>query len=259
MTDSFSRITPVIIVKNGAQHITRTLDSLASFRQVVVYDNGSSDDTLALAAKYPNVKLVQGEFLGFGPTKNAAAACADSDWVFSLDIDETPTPTLLAALADWDLNDEKRVGQILRDNYFCGRHVRGGGWGNDRLNRLYHRAHHVFTDSAVHEKLQLHADSRSVRLAGSLRHETITDIVQMLHKAHHYSELYATSEKAKLYAFPVILFKTLFGFMRSYLLQGGFVYGVRGFMIAAGEALGVYLKYIKVYQRRVLNAQPEKP
>jgi len=258
MTDNFSRITPVIIVKNGARHITHTLDSLAAFRQVVVYDNGSSDDTLALAAKYPNVKLVQGEFLGFGPSKNAAAACADSDWVFSLDVDERPTPALLAALADWELSDEKRVGQVLRDNYFCGRHVRGAGWGNDRLNRLYHRAHHAFTDSAVHEKLQLHADSRVTRLAGSLRHEAITDIAQILHKTQHYSELYAASDKARLYAFPVILLKTLFGFVRSYVLKGGLFYGVRGFMIAAGEALGVYFKYAKVYQRRKLNSQTPK-
>jgi len=259
MPDNFALITPVIIVKNGARHITHTLDSLAAFKQVVLYDNGSSDETLELAVRYTNVKLVQGEFLGFGPTKNQAAACAETDWVFSLDIDETPTPALLSALASWPLDDARRVGQVLRENYFCGRHVRGCGWGNDYLNRLYHRDHHAFTDSAVHEKLLLQANSRVLRLAGSLQHEAITDMAQILHKAQHYSELYATSDKARLHAFPVILLKTLFGFVRAYLLKGGVFYGVRGFMIAAGEALGVYFKYAKVYQRQRLRPGKNTP
>lgn len=253
MAENFLRITPVIIVKNGAPYLERTLEVLAPFRQVVLYDNGSTDGTPDLAQRFPNVKLVRGSFIGFGPTKNAAAACAQTDWVLSLDIDERPTPELLAMLADWSLDDGNRVGEVLRDNYFCGRHIRTNGWGNDWLCRLYHRGHHAFTDSAVHEKLQLNERSRVVRLRGSLEHEAITDLAQMLNKAQHYSELYAQSDKARLYPFPVILLKACFGFVRSYLFKAGTLSGARGFMIAAGEAMGVYFKYAKVYQRRVLG------
>jgi len=128
MPDNFSLITPVIIVKNGAEHLPRTLGSLAAFKAVVLFDNGSTDETMTQAARYPNVRLVQGAFTGFGPTKNAAAACAQTDWVLSLDIDESVSPALLAALAAWPLEDGRQVGQILRDNYFCGRHMRGNGW-----------------------------------------------------------------------------------------------------------------------------------
>lgn len=255
MADNFSLITPVIIVKNGAPYVQRTLDSLSSFQQVVLYDNGSTDGTQALAANYPNVKLVQGQFAGFGPTKNAAVACAQTDWVFSLDIDESLSPALREALAGFPLGDASVVGEVLRDNYFCGRHVRTNGWGNDWLCRLYHRGQHAFTDSAVHEKVQLNGQSRIVRLKGSLIHQAITDLSQMLSKTQQYSELYADSNKARLYPFALVLLKSLFGFIRSYVLKGGLFSGVRGFMIAAGEGLGVYFKYAKVYQRKVLGKQ----
>jgi len=250
MEDIYSHITPVIIVKNGAPFIQRTLDSLADFHQVVIYDNGSTDNTPSLVKAYANVKLVQGEFLGFGPTKNAAASHAQTDWVLSLDIDESVTPTLLKALQNWPLDNPAHVGEILRDNYFCGMHIRTNGWGNDWLCRLYNKQQHRFTDSAVHEKLQLTDQSKIQRLEGNLEHQAITDVAQMLNKAQHYSELYAQSDKARLYPFPIIILKSIFGFFRSYLLKAGIASGSRGFIIAVGEAIGVFYKYTKVYQRK---------
>ncbi|MDY0238355.1 MAG: glycosyltransferase, partial [Campylobacterales bacterium] len=39
-------ISVVVIVKNSEKTIKRTLDSLTSFDDVVVYDNGSTDTTM---------------------------------------------------------------------------------------------------------------------------------------------------------------------------------------------------------------------
>ncbi len=248
--DNFTRITPVLIVKNGAEHITHTLEALREFKQVVVYDNGSTDETIVLASRFPNVQLVQGSFLGFGPTKNAAAAAAPTDWIFSLDVDERPTPELLRTLASLPLDNPNWVGVVLRLNKFCGKIIRTNGWGNDWLTRIYNRQQHAFTPSMVHEKVALQSQSRAERLRGGLEHEAITDVGQMLNKTQHYSELYAMSDKAKLYPFPIIILKTVFGFIRSYLVKLGFLSGSRGFILAAGEALGVFYKYTKVYQHR---------
>ena len=62
----------VIIVKNAVGTITKVLDALACFNDVVVYDNGSDDGTQAMASCYSNVNLVEGPFLGFGETKQRA-------------------------------------------------------------------------------------------------------------------------------------------------------------------------------------------
>ncbi|MGG4605340.1 glycosyltransferase family 2 protein [Paenalcaligenes sp. Me131] len=248
--DIYAHITPVIIVKNGAAHVHRTISALKPFRQVVVYDNGSTDDTISLLGEYPNVKVVQGSFMGFGPTKNAAASHAETDWVLSLDIDEQVNQTLLDALADWPLEEESKVGEVLRNNYFCGKHIRTNGWGKDWLCRLYNRRQHCFTDSQVHEKVKLDGRSQVVRLKGGLEHEAVTDVGQLLVKTQYYSELYANSERARLYAFPVVVFKAAFRFFRSYFLQLGILSGSRGMMIAVGEATGVFFRYSKVYQRK---------
>jgi glycosyltransferase involved in cell wall biosynthesis len=53
-------ISVVIIVKNGERTIKSTLDALSQFSDVVLYDNGSTDNTLAISKSYKNVNLVQG-------------------------------------------------------------------------------------------------------------------------------------------------------------------------------------------------------
>ena len=88
------KVSVVIITRNAAATLAETLESASGFDEVVVYDNGSDDATMEIAKAYENVSLHQGEFLGFGPTKNHAVSLARNDWVLSLDADEEISPQL---------------------------------------------------------------------------------------------------------------------------------------------------------------------
>jgi len=60
----------VIICCNEAKKIGRTLEGLSGLTDdVVVYDTGSTDGTQAIVRTFP-VRLIEGEWKGFGPTKN---------------------------------------------------------------------------------------------------------------------------------------------------------------------------------------------
>ena len=91
-------VSAVMIVKNGARTIDKSLESLKQFDDVVVYDNGSTDGTQVIAARYPNVQLIEGGFDGFGTTKNRAASYAKHDWILIIDSDEVVDDELLHAL-----------------------------------------------------------------------------------------------------------------------------------------------------------------
>ncbi|WP_366143875.1 glycosyltransferase [Methyloprofundus sp.] len=62
-------ISCVIIDKNAAATLNQALDALVNFTDIVIYSNGSTDSTEDIALNYANVNLVQGEFIGFGPSK----------------------------------------------------------------------------------------------------------------------------------------------------------------------------------------------
>ena len=95
------KLSVVIITRNAAATLAETLESASGFDEVLVYDNGSDDATMEIAQAHDNVSLRQGDFLGFGPTKNHAVSLARNDWVFSLDADEVISPELKSFLQEW--------------------------------------------------------------------------------------------------------------------------------------------------------------
>jgi glycosyltransferase involved in cell wall biosynthesis len=251
---ALSDITPVIIAHDAEATLAGTLDSLKSFPRVVVYENGSTDSTPKICLEYPNVRLVQGEFMGFGPTKNHAASLADTDWVLSLDADESLSPRLLESLASADLLNSNVAYELDRHNYFMGKRVRYSGWGNDWLVRLYHRGVHRFSDAQVHERVVPASGANVRRLVGSIDHMAVTRISQFLQKVDRYSEL-RRLEARRSYPPSVILLKTFWAFVHTYLFRRGFMDGWRGLVIAVSNANGNFFKNIKIHADRAVQRE----
>lgn len=90
---------------NGAARLGPVLRGLREQRQpadVVLVDNGSSDDSVELARReLPEVRVVEfGRNLGFGPAINRAVAEQPGDPVILLNNDATPEPRFVEALLD---------------------------------------------------------------------------------------------------------------------------------------------------------------
>ncbi|HEU4739168.1 MAG TPA: glycosyltransferase family 2 protein [Solirubrobacterales bacterium] len=90
---------------NGSAQLGRTLRGLAAQTQpadVVLVDNGSSDDSVELARReLPEIKVLElGENLGFGPALNRAVAAHPADAVILLNNDAEPEPHFVEALVD---------------------------------------------------------------------------------------------------------------------------------------------------------------
>jgi glycosyltransferase involved in cell wall biosynthesis len=240
------RLHPVVIARDAARTIGGTLTSLRAFPEVVVYDNGSSDDTLAICARFANARLTRGPFFGFGPTKNHAASLAAGPWIFSIDADERVDTELLKRLGELDLSKPRRAYAVDRRNILLGRHVRRAGWGNDWLVRVYHRDVCRFSDVRLHEKVVVPHDVSLIRLTGGLWHDAVEDIDQFLQKISFYSEL-CRGVQPKRRSIPHMLLGAGWAFVRSYVLQLGFLEGWRGLLIAHCEAQGSFFKHMKRY------------
>jgi glycosyltransferase involved in cell wall biosynthesis len=244
---SLSDIHPVIIARDASATIRATLESLAEFPEVVVYDNGSTDGTPAICAGFANVRVVHGEFVGFGPTKNRAASAASGDWILSIDADERVSSHLLDGLRTLDLSVEGHAAYAVdRHNLLLGKHVRRGGWGDNWLVRLYDRRACAFDDARVHEKVVVPSGVPVVRVEGALWHEAVTDIDQFLHKISLYSEL-RRGGGGRIKGPLSICVGAGWAFFRSYVLQAGFLEGWRGLVIANCDAQGSFFRHMKRY------------
>ena len=242
---NIQHISCVIIAKNAETTIQETLDSLLSFNEVILYMNNSTDTTQEIAKKYANVKVIQGEFIGFGPTKNMACSYATNDWILSLDSDEVLLPNLLKELQTLELHNENEVFILKRDNYFLDKKIRFSGWGNDYLVRLYNKTKHQFNQNRVHEFIELTSHTKQIKLKNSFKHNAVQNINQFLFKIIHYSDLAAHNKKTC--CFLTVLAKAKWAFFKTYILQLGFLDGWRGFVIALSNFNGKFFRYTKRY------------
>lgn len=83
------QISVLILTFNEAPNIGRTLTALTDFQEVVLLDSGSTDDTLAIAGRFANVRVVYRPFDSFANQWNhGLTSCGlTREWVLALDAD----------------------------------------------------------------------------------------------------------------------------------------------------------------------------
>ena len=239
-------ISVAIIAKDAEKTIRDTLKSLSVFDDVVVYDNGSSDNTKKICESFGNVNCVNGEFNGFGPTKNKAAYFCKNDWVLSLDADEVLTQEFIDELKSVEL-DEKCVYTINRVNYYKKQKITHC-WANDIIVRVYNRKKTAFNDMHVHEKV-MSDDLKVVDLKSEVNHFPYSTVTDFIIKLDRYSTIFANDNVGKKSSSPIKAFLNgNFSFFKTYIIKGGFLDGYAGLVIAFSHMATNFYKYIKLYE-----------
>lgn len=240
-------VSAVMIVKNGERTIRRTLESLKEFDDVVVYDNGSTDETLQIAREYPNVHLIEGNFDGFGTTKNRAASFAKHDWILIIDSDEVVDAQLLHALKT-KLLDLKTIYIVNFLAYYKEIQIHHCGWNNQKIRRLYNKTVTHFNDNAVHENI-IDEGMKKETIEGNMKHYSYMNIADFIIKLDRYSTLFANDNVGKKSSSPAKAFLNgLYSFFRTYILKRGFLDGYAGLIIAFSHMATNFYKYIKLYE-----------
>lgn len=240
----------VIVCKNEAGIIGTTLQSLQGLTDdIVVYDNGSTDDTVAIAQQF-TANVIRGDWEGFGKTKQKAVALAKHDWILSLDADESVDVELKNELLNLPLNDESVVYEIKFKNYFGQKWLKYGEWGNDSHIRLFNRKKVDWNEAPVHEELVLPGGVQVKKLKGHVLHYTATDVEKYKVKLMKYAALNAKKyyEQGKKTGPLKKYFSAFFSFAQNYIFRAGFLDGKAGYRCAMLTATYTFNKYKNLEQ-----------
>ncbi|MCC6127942.1 MAG: glycosyltransferase family 2 protein [Chlamydiae bacterium] len=247
-------ISVCIVTKNSSASLKETLLALQDFSEVVILDNGSSDDTIEIAKAFPNVRVYTSPFIGFGPLRNLAASLAKQDWILALDSDEVMPEKLIQEILSLPL-ERGSAYSLERSNFYAGKQIKGCGWDRDRVVRLYHRQDTQYDDAAVHEAVCT-KELQIIPLAAPLFHTPYRSTSDFLSKMQHYSSLFAKQHRGKRKSsFGKALSRALFTFFRSYILQKGMFLGKEGFIISLYNANTVFYKYLKLQEKNQFPAE----
>lgn len=241
-----SRLSVILITKNEAHDLAECLKSVSWADEIIVCDSGSTDQTLEIARQFTH-HVFSTDWPGFGPQKNRALAKASGDWVLSIDADERVTPELreeiLTAIAS---NEPATAYSIPRTSLYCGQLIRFGDWRDDRVVRLFQRSRAKFSQSLVHESLEV--EGSIAKLKTPLLHHAFKDLAEVLAKIDQYSTLGAQlhHQKGRSGSLTSALTHAFWTFFRGYFLRLGFLDGKAGFQLAVSNAEGCYYRYLKL-------------
>ncbi len=242
-----------IITLNAASQLAACLDSVRFADDIVVVDSGSTDGTQALAASY-GARVIEQDWLGFGPQKQFAVDAARHDWVLCLDADERVSPALQTSIENALSNPSSAAFRFPRCNRFLGRYLKHGEGYPDWSLRLFDRRQARWSTDAVHEKVVTAATVGT--LAGDLLHDSAESLATYLTKQNRYTTLAAEMalQAGKRTGFARIALSPLVRFIKFYFIRQGFRDGLPGLIHIAIGCFNSMMKYSKMLERRNTDA-----
>lgn len=261
--DGRRRLSALVTTFNEADTIASCLESLQFCDEIVVVDSFSTDDTVAIASSFPDVRVLHRRYYGGASQKNWAIDRLRHDWVLILDADERVTPELRREIESVLLDpDPASAYSIPRRTFAMGREVRFSGWQHDRVVRLFRR------DAARYPNRRVHADMRTLETPRALSEpfdhhmvESFTEYAQRLQRYAWWGAAQLWRDGRRAGAWHVVV-RPLWRFVRTFVLQLGLLEGLRGFLMCGLQAYGAFLKYATLWtwqadQRR--GVEPDLP
>ena len=242
------KISVIILTKNSEKYLKKVLKALKDFEEVLIIDNGSTDNTLKITKEFKNCKIYKEKFIGFGPLKNKALMYTKNDWVLFVDSDEIVKKEMTEKIKTLDFTKENRIYSFLRDNYYKNRLIQCCGWENDYVIRLFNKNYTKFNNNLVHESVIIKKDAKLLKIKEGIKHYSYASIEELLDKMQKYSTLFSKENNYKPSIIKLVL-SPLFKFIKNYFFQKGFLYGYIGFVISVSNANGVLYKYLKLYEK----------
>jgi glycosyltransferase involved in cell wall biosynthesis len=157
-------VSTVLLTRNSGKTLPAYFESMKDVDDIILLDGGSTDDTLEIAKKHPNVRVfpqnpkflnAEGYIIDFSGMRNEGYTYAKHPWVLCIDSDEQLSPAL-----------EKEVRRIVREGkpgvYFVKRTflwngkpvVQLTGAGYDHI-RLFHKEAVRGCVKPIHERLDI--------------------------------------------------------------------------------------------------------
>lgn len=241
-------ISVVYISFNEERIIEKSLAAVCKIaNEIILLDSFSTDKTVEIAKNY-GAKVFQEHWKGYINQKNSALEKCTQPWILALDCDEVPDETLLKSIAEALEKDEKYGYLIQRKTFYLGKLMRRSWQPDWKLRLVRSDCNPRWGGIEPHDKLFVDVPAKKLR--GSLIHYPFENTFMHFQKTIKYANLsahsyYVLGKRSSLFK---MVFNSIFAFVRAYLINFGFVDGVRGFIAAISVFISTFLKYLFLWE-----------
>lgn len=247
-----NKISVVINTYNAERHLEKVLTAAKEFDEIVVCDMESTDNTVKIAEHF-GCKIVtfpKKDYVSAEPARNFAIQSASNPWVLVVDADEIITKELRDYLYATIAETNCPAGlYIPRKNYVMNKFIKQT-YPDPQLRFFKKEGSdwppYVHTFPKVDGRVDKIPPER-MELA--LIHISDT-VYEQLYKLNQYTENEVVKRQGMKVSVIKMFAKCTKRFFKSYILKGGFRYGIRGLAYAINDANYKFYTMLKIWEKQ---------
>jgi len=276
-------LSAVVIVKNEELRLSRCLESLLFCDEIIVIDNGSTDNSLKIAKTF-QARIYSVKETDFSELRNTGKEKARGEWILYVDADEVVTPELREEIfktighetvsikqrtcdnehmttlsvsgnlspvscnsspAHCPMSHKYSAYHIRRRNFYLGRQ-----WPvQDKMQRLFLKEKLIRWEGKLHETAVI--DGEMGDLQEPLIHNTHRTLSEMVEKTNQWSQFEAQLRYEAHH--PNVVWWRLLrvmatGFFQSFIREGGWRAGTVGWIESLYQGFSMFITYAKLWE-----------
>lgn len=247
-TSNIGTLSVIILSKNESERITSCIRQVSWADEILVIDNGSTDDT-TLRAKIAGATVIHSRYTDFSALRTLGKDIAKSDWVLYIDADETVNELLVKEIQyvinTFNSKSSPRAYSIPRKNFYL-----GFPWPKiEKLQRLFYKSSLIDWYGELHETAWV--EGLQSDLHSPLYHNTHRTLEEMVEKTNVWSNveaklrIQAHHPKMSWWRFIRVM---LTGFFNSYIGDEGWKVGTLGIIEAIFQSYSMFITYAKLWE-----------
>lgn len=250
-------ISVLIGTLNSAKYIRKAIECVKDYDEVLIYDRGSTDDTIDIASQagckviYTDGKETDGE-----SAHNHAIRKAKNDWILFLRPGELAPRDLKKYLDDFLKDPGDTHGLFIPRRHFLMNREDTNNYPDFQL-RFFHRGGTVWNDD---EADLPSVYGRTERIPANNRKYAIIKLPGTINDSIGHLEDACIDETAGPREIPLaeIITTTMGTFVKEYLLKGKFKYGTIGYIDAVNKTMKQYFTLARSHEKHALEEINEK-
>lgn len=245
---AINNVTIVVLTKNEERNIVEVINNAHTItNNILIVDSGSTDKTVELAEKYGAKVVYRTWDNDFAAQRNFALEHINTYWVLYLDADERMNKDLCDSIVTRIKSGQDKQYSMMRKIYAFGFEYRHGIFKPDEVLRMF-PVRSVHWENKVHERPICFFDKE--KLGGFIEHYTYENWQQWWEKAGKYTTIWAEDVycRGKRTSVGGAFFHALYGFIRAYFIQLGFIDGWSGIYSSLQHFIYTLMKYLKLLE-----------
>ena len=250
-----NNVTAIILARNEEQHIEECIKSIQCANEILVIDDGSTDQTVSLAEQL-SAKVIHHALNGdWAQQRRFGISQSSCEWILFIDSDERISSELNDEIRQVVQRREKKAYWLSRHNIFRHNSATHGSMLPDKVLRLMPKEG-ATVEGFVHETFISPFPQETLK--GKLFHYTYDNWTQYFNKFNKYTSVAAEKyyEQGKYCSFwKDIILRPQWAFFKIYILQKGFLDGKIGFILSLYHYMYTVTKYVKLYYLNKSNGK----